>query len=114
MRIVQPVRVRTNTRHVGAVRRCDHNWKARTVRRNSGQLPICHNMRGYPLPKYLVSGTERQLIDIVHDEILWTIVFRNCMRGAQVVRIDDRSCPAVVSLWDVVEILAESVGQLQK
>src|ERR1700733_11638580 len=57
--------------------------------------------------------TERQLVNIVDDEILRSIVLCQSTRSAQIARIDDSCGAAVVSLRYGVELFAERVRQLQ-
>src|SRR5260370_42325259 len=60
-----------------------------------------------------MSRTERQLVNVVDDEILGPIVLCQSTRSAQIGGIDDDRGAAVVSLRYGVELLAERVRQLQ-
>src|SRR5882724_2041111 len=57
---------------------------------------------------------EGQLVDIVDDQILRSIILRKPTRKAQIGRIDDSCGASVISLWNCVDLLAKCVGQLQK
>src|ERR1700733_13504528 len=114
MRIVQSVRICADARHVRITGSRDHDGKSRAVGRNTAKLPVCDYVRHDAVAQYSVSRSERKLIDVIHHQILRTVVFRDSARRTEIVGVDNWTSAAVIALGNIIDLLAQGVRGLQK
>lgn len=85
VRIVQPVGDSSDPRNIGIAGSRDNDGKSRAISCDAAELPIAQQVRSYAMSQNSMTRTERQLVDIVDYEILWTIVLSQATREAQIV-----------------------------